>query len=200
MSGYSRNYLEYLGSKRCCNLLRNQQVIVPLGPTGSNGAIGPMGVTGSDGQTGPTGPTGRSCQGPPGPQGIQGPTGPSAGPIGPTGPTGPQSIVSAIQPLTLVSTSITIPAQTSVIQQYSLTLNAGNVLNTINFTSLPTGYQAIIYITGNNSGCTISYPITNVSLLNYNSNKTLSSSLTPNAILKIFNDGIRYYGELITFF
>jgi len=200
MSGYSRNYLEYLGSKRCCNLLRNQQVVGPVGPTGSNGAIGPMGVTGSNGQTGATGPTGRSCQGPPGPQGIQGPTGPSGGPTGQTGATGPTSIPSTIQALSLVSTSITIPAQTSVVQQYSLTLNAGNTLNTINFTSFPTGYQAIIYITGNNAGCTIAYPITNVSLLNYNSNETLSSALTPNAILKIFNDGIRHYGELITFF
>lgn len=171
MLGYSRTYQEYLASKTCC-ITRTQGPIGPLGPTGSNGAIGPMGVTGNNGNTGATGPTGRSC-------------------LGPTGPQGPQSITTAITPLTLTTNTITIPAQTSIIQQFSVTLNSGDILNTINFTSFPTGYQVFVYIT-NNSG-TIDV-ISNVPLLNY------SVSQTPtNAILKLYNDGTNYYGELVQF-
>ena len=172
MSGYSRNYQEYLASKTCC-ITRTQGPVGPIGPTGANGAIGPMGVTGSNGNTGATGPTGRSC-------------------MGPTGPQGPSSISPTITPLTLTTTTITIPAQTSVIQQFSVTLNSGDILNTINFTNFPVGYQAFIYIT--NNGGTIAGSITNVPLLNY------SVAQTPtNAILKLYNDGTNLYGELVNF-
>ena len=172
MSGYSRNYQEYLASKTCC-ITRTQGPVGPIGATGTNGAIGPMGVTGSNGNTGATGPTGRSC-------------------LGPTGPQGPSSISPTITPLTLTSTSITIPAQTSSIQQFSVTLNSGDILDTINFTSFPTGYQVFIYIT-NNSG-SIDYPITGVNLFDFSSIATPS-----NAILKLYNDGTNIYAELIQF-
>jgi len=64
MSGFSRNYIDYLGQKRCCDL-RGQG---PQGPTGLKGdsAVGAQGVTGPTGTAGVTGPTGRNCIGPTG--------------------------------------------------------------------------------------------------------------------------------------
>jgi hypothetical protein len=191
MSGYSRNYQEYLASKTCC-ITRTQGPVGPIGATGSNGAIGPMGVTGSNGNTGATGPTGRSCLGPTGPQGPVGPSGGPTGNTGPTGPTGPQAISTTITPLTLTSNNITIPTQTSLVGQYSLNLS-GSTLSSITFTSFPTGYLAFIYITGPG---TISGTITNVNFLNF----TTAQSVTNNAIFKLYNDGTNYYGELVQFF
>ena len=66
MSGYSKNYSEYLSKGDCCSLTSS-------GPEGSTGAVG-------QGMTGVTGPTG-----------IQGPTGPSR--KGDTGPTGKNFII-----------------------------------------------------------------------------------------------------------
>jgi hypothetical protein len=189
MSGYSRNYQEYLASKTCC-ITRTQCPVGPLGPTGSNGAIGPMGVTGSNGNTGATGPTGRSCLGPTGPQGPLGPSGGPTGNTGPTGPTGPQSISNSITVLPLTSNSISIN-QTSVVGQYSLDLSPG-VLNTINFTSFSSGSQAYIYITGPG---TISHPLTGVTFLNFSS----AQGIINRAILKLYNDGSNKYGELVKF-
>ena len=188
MSGYSRNYQEYLASKTCC-ITRTQGPVGPIGPTGSNGAIGPMGVTGSNGNTGATGPTGRSCMGPTGPQG---PVGPSGGPTGPTGATGPQAISTTITPLTLTSNTITIN-QSSTVGQYSLNISAGSPLSAITFTSFPTGYQALIYITG--SG-TISATLTNVTFLNYSG----AQGVTNSSILKLYNDGTNKYAELVKFY
>jgi hypothetical protein len=77
MSKYYRDYNQYLGSQRCCDL-RGQGPIGPQGPAGP-AAVGPVGGTGKQGDTGPTG---RSCRGP------TGPAGPAGGPQGDTGPQG----------------------------------------------------------------------------------------------------------------
>ena len=80
MSKYHRDYNQYLGSQRCCDL-RGQGPIGPQGPAGP-AAIGPVGGTGKQGDTGPTG---RSCRGPTGPAG---PAGGAQGDTGPQGATG----------------------------------------------------------------------------------------------------------------
>lgn len=77
MSKYYRDYNQYLGSQRCCDL-RGEGPIGPQGPAGP-AAVGPVGGTGKQGDTGPTG---RSCRGP------TGPAGPAGGPQGDTGPQG----------------------------------------------------------------------------------------------------------------
>lgn len=66
MSKYYPNYIQYLGSQKCCNL-NSQGPIGPAGPTGP-AAIGTIGNTGPIGYTGPTG---RSCKGPTGPTGSK---------------------------------------------------------------------------------------------------------------------------------
>jgi hypothetical protein len=76
MSKYYRNYTEYLGSQRCCDL-RGAGPVGPMGPMGP-ASIGPPGT----GYTGVTGPTGRNCRGPTGPPGA------TSGLTGPTGPPG----------------------------------------------------------------------------------------------------------------
>jgi len=68
MSNFVRNYSEYLGQRRCCDLRGP-------GPAGPEGPPGPPGPRGQYGYTGPTasiGPTGKGCRGPTGPAG--GPT------------------------------------------------------------------------------------------------------------------------------
>jgi hypothetical protein len=67
MSNFVRNYSEYLGQRRCCDL-RGPGPVGPQGPSGPQGPIGPYGDTGAKGATGPTG------------QGCRGPTGPAGGP------------------------------------------------------------------------------------------------------------------------
>lgn len=67
MSNFVRNYSEYLGQRRCCDL-RGPGPVGPEGPVGPQGPIGPYGYTGAKGSTGPTG------------QGCRGPTGPAGGP------------------------------------------------------------------------------------------------------------------------
>jgi hypothetical protein len=67
MSNFVRNYSEYLGQRRCCDL-RGPGPAGPEGPVGPQGPIGPYGYTGAKGSTGPTG------------QGCRGPTGPAGGP------------------------------------------------------------------------------------------------------------------------
>lgn len=54
MSGFSRNYSEYLGARRCCDL----RGLGPVGPQGEIGPAGPIGPAGYEGATGPTGPQG----------------------------------------------------------------------------------------------------------------------------------------------
>jgi len=73
MSGFSRNYSEYLGARRCCDL----RGLGPVGPQGEIGPAGPIGSAGYEGATGPTGPqgsTGVGCRGPQGYQGVPGTT------------------------------------------------------------------------------------------------------------------------------
>lgn len=79
MSNIYKNYTQYLGSQRCCDL-KSQG---PQGPQGAQGqpAIGPIGYQGATGTQGPQGATGRSCMGPTGAQGPQGPQG-TQGPQG----------------------------------------------------------------------------------------------------------------------
>ena len=45
MSQFSRNYSEYLGARRCCDLRG-------LGPQGNEGSTGPQGAQGSQGNDG----------------------------------------------------------------------------------------------------------------------------------------------------
>ena len=68
MSNFVRNYSEYLGERRCCDLRGPG----PAGPEGPVGPQGPRGQAGYTGHDGPTGPTGKGCRGPTGPAG--GPT------------------------------------------------------------------------------------------------------------------------------
>jgi hypothetical protein len=81
--GDNRNYIDYLGARRCC-LTARLPTRGPAGATGNPGPIGPKGDQGLTGPTGERGSTGPCCRGP---TGFTGPTGPSDGPTGPTGPT-----------------------------------------------------------------------------------------------------------------
>ena len=181
----SRNYIEYnqyLGARRCCDL-RGQGPVGPEGPTGP-AAIGIPGNTGPTG-SGFTGPTGRSCK-------------------GPTGDPGPTSIATNILPLTYNGTdTANIPTQTLPIQYYSLNMvGSANALTIITYTtSLPAGYQAIIFINGNDAnnhfiGDIGTGAISGINYLSSNSQKTLTLG-TPTAILTIYSDGTFTYGNLV---
>ena len=169
------NYSQYLGAQKCCN---TQGPIGPQGPAGPS-AIGAQGVTGP---TGPslTGPTGRSCK-------------------GPTGEPGPTQIDIAVTALTLAGTTVIVPTQNYPIQYYSLDFTGGNTsLTTLTFTSLPAGYQAIIFINGNDAfNHTISCPLSGITYINYNSVQTLTASGTPTAVLTVYSDGTYKYGNLV---
>lgn len=65
MSNFVRNYSEYLGQRRCCDLRGPG----PVGPSGPRGPQGPRGEAGYTGYTGIVGPTGKGCRGPTGPAG-----------------------------------------------------------------------------------------------------------------------------------
>jgi hypothetical protein len=77
---YSRNYSEYLGARRCCNI----SSAGPQGPQGVPGMAGPIGFQGA------TGPSG-GAQGATGAQGFTGAT----GSVGITGATGAQGVTGA---------------------------------------------------------------------------------------------------------
>lgn len=68
-SNFYKNYSEYLGANRCCNI-KTKGNPGEQGPTGMSA----IGAKGDKGDTGYTGPTGRSCK-------------------GDTGPTGPKSFI-----------------------------------------------------------------------------------------------------------
>ena len=215
----SLNYSQYLGAKRCCDL----KVQGPQGPQGAQGAasVGPMGYQGATGTTGPQGATGRGCAGPQGPQGVAGPQGPAGGAQGATGSVGATGIVGAtgaqgatgivgatgISSITTAVTtitpgsSITVPAQSTPVSYYSVTYAfGGTTLSGITITSLPAGYQAIIYISGNNIlATTLSGTIAGLRL-NYNTNISLSSAGTPYAIMTIYSDGSLYYGNVVSYY
>ena len=180
MSRAYLNYNQYLGAQKCCN---TQGPVGPQGPAGPS-AIGSQGKTGV---TGPslTGPTGRSCK-------------------GPTGDPGPTQIDITVTALTLAINTVVVPAQNYPIQYYSLNLITGSdtSLTTITFTSLPAGYQAIIYINGNDShNHLISIPLTGIDYINYSSasNPLTLTQLpgTPKAVLTVYSDGTYKYGNLV---
>lgn len=168
MAGYARSYSDYLGARRCCDL----RGVGPTGPTGIAGPIGAQGVPGipgTIGSMGPTGPTGRGCQGPP----------------------GPPSVVPGVTSLTFQPdvTSVIINQSLSI-ASYSLVLSGQN-LTAINAT-LPSGGQAIVYVTGTGQ---ITLPIN----MNYYVTNTPSpisvSSITP-VVLLIYFDGTSYYVDV----
>ena len=179
----SRNYIEYnqyLGARRCCDL-RGQGPVGPEGPTGP-AAIGIPGNTGPTG-SGFTGPTGRSCK-------------------GPTGDPGPVQINTSVIVLPLLepANTIVVPAQTLPIQYYSvnLALGSSNPLTGITFTSLPAGYQAIIFINGDDGQLhSISCPMPGVTYINYNVSQTLTAATNPTAVLTAYSDGTNIYGNLV---
>lgn len=183
MPGNYIDYNQYLGARRCCDL-RGQGPEGPQGPTGP-AAMGPRGLTGPTG-SGFTGPTGRSCK-------------------GPTGDPGPPAVgtsVLAIDYSPILSTAV-IPTQTLPIQYYSLNMTGlSNALTTITFdTSLPAGYQAIIFINGNDTNSHKigdgSGIISGINFLSSNTQQTLTKTPgTPTAILTIYSDGTSTYGNL----
>jgi hypothetical protein len=169
MAGYARSYSDYLGARRCCDL----RGVGPIGPTGIAGPIGAQGVPGIPGTTGsmgPTGPTGRGCQGPP----------------------GPPSVVPGVTPLRFEAdgTSVIINQSLSI-ASYSLVLS-GQTLTTINAT-LPSGGQAIVYVTGTG---TITLPITNINYYVTNAVSPISVTATTPVVLLIYFDGTSYYVDV----
>jgi len=201
MSRVSRNYAnysQYLGAQRCCSL-NGQGAIGPQGPAGPAS----IGAKGDTGYIGPTGSTGRSCKGPTGPAGS------ASGLTGPTGVTGPPSISTTITAATYGSSTLTIPAQSIPLAYYSVTLPiAGDAINTINFTSFPTGYQAIVFVNGSAgtsvTPCIISSGITNGSVhANISSNIQLFGTPAGNleyATITITYDGTLYYANIVSYY
>ena len=180
------NYVQILGSQRCCNL----QIQGPKGPEGPQGLPG-IGSRGYDGITGTsfTGPTGRSCK-------------------GFTGPVGSSAISTTITTLTFDGpTSSTTPLinQTIAISYYNLSLPQGETLNDIGISSLPIGYQAIIYISVSTTGsATINLTgPTNIKLYNNSpvviNNPGILGQLK-RAILTLYNDGTKIYGNLSSYY
>jgi hypothetical protein len=112
MSKFSRNYNDYLGASRCCNLKS-------LGPQGAQGAQGSGGPIGPLGTVGPTGITGA--------QGL-----PGSGCKGPTGPAGPAVTYNTLQIYGLHSSSTinysTSPndANISILPSTTVTLGVGD--------------------------------------------------------------------------
>lgn len=124
--------------------------------------------------------------------GSEGPPGPT-GPAG-IGPVGPAGVKTSITTLFYSSNSITIPNQYTPIAYYSVTLNGGNEISTINFNIFPEGHTAIIFINGiigtSDNPCIINNTITNV-VTNLSSSLNLEkgSGNQGNAIMNISNSG-----------
>jgi hypothetical protein len=179
------NYVQILGSQRCCNL----KIQGPIGLPGPNGQPG-IGSRGYDGVTGNsyTGPTGRSCK-------------------GFTGPVGISAISTTIATLLFDEpNSSTTPLinQTIPISYYSLSLPQGKTLNNIGISSLPIGYQAIIYISVSSVGtATIDLTgSTNIKLYNNSSVEIHNPGLNifKRVILTLYNDGTKIYGNLSSYY
>ena len=198
MSRNYSNYSQYLGAQRCCNL--NGQ-----GPIGPQGPAGPASI-GPKGDIGPTGPTGRSCRGPTGPAG---PASGLTGTQGPQGDTGPASISTTITTATYNAgtSTLTIPAQSFPLAYYSVTLpSAGDAINTIVFSSFPSGYQTTIFVNGSAgtsiTPCIIASTITGVHT-NLNANIQLFGSPAGNlqyATINITYDGSLYYCNIVAYY
>lgn len=180
------NYLQILGSQRCCNL----PIQGPKGPEGPQGLPG-IGSRGYDGITGTsfTGPTGRSCK-------------------GFTGPVGSSAISTTITTLTFDEPNFsTTPLinQTIPISYYNLSLPQGKTLKNIGLSSLPIGYQSIIYISVSTIGsATIDLTLsTNIKLYNNNTSVVIHNpglGQLKRAILTLYNDGTKIYGNLSSYY
>jgi hypothetical protein len=177
MSKYFGTYGQYLGARRCCD---------------SRGA-GPQGIQG---------PTGESMIGPRGNTGPTGPTG--TGQTGPAGTTQINTTFLSLDPF--IPSSITIPSQTYVVSNYSVTLSSpGDSIGNINIYSLPPGYQANIYVNGTagtiENPCIISASITSgLVRTNLNDNLLLLSGSYQYAIINITTDGVNYYCNISGYF
>ena len=128
-------------------------------------------------------------------EGQMGPEGPT-GPAG-VGPVGPSGISTTINTATYNSATNTLSLQDQFIPiaYYTINLpNAGDQISTINFGTFPSGYQAIVFIDGQNgtggSPCIIDSTITNV-LTNISANMSLESTSGSlgYATLIIYNTG-----------
>jgi hypothetical protein len=163
------SYQDYLGAKKCCDLngYGTPGPIGARGPTGPNGFTGSFGITGQTGQTGTIGPAQR----------------------GPTGP--PASVSLGVTPLTFEpdGTSIIINQSLSI-ASYSLVLS-GQTLTTINAT-LPSGGQAIVYVTGTG---TIHLPIANINRYVTNAASPIAVTPAKPTIIIIRYDGTSYYAQ-----
>jgi hypothetical protein len=126
---------------------------------------------------------------------------------GPQGGTGPSGINTTITAASYGSSILTIPAQSVAIAYYSVTLPiAGDAINTINFTSFPSGYQAIVFVNGSvgTSGnpCIITSTITGVHT-NLNTNIQLFGSPAGNlqyATINITYDGSLHYANIVAYY
>ena len=183
MSKYYSNYGQYLGAQRCCDF-RGQGPSGPTGPTGQ-GPIGPMGFTGTTGATGATGANGRSCK----------------GDTGPTGPTGPSSFNTVILDASYNSGVLSIPSQTNTNAYYAINLNASDNITSIDTNSLPSGYQATIFVTkGALGSLDIDTSINGVNnvVSNLTSNITLTGTKRYSTI-NILSDGNKYFANIVAY-
>jgi hypothetical protein len=184
MSKYYGNYSQYLGAQKCCNL-KVKGPIGPIGPQGPTG-IGQIGATGPVGNS-VTGPTGRNCR-------------------GDTGPPGPNSVSTSVTSLTFSGgTNTPSISQTMPITYYSIEIPNGSTLSQITISSLPTGYQAIIFISSASGSSTIDLTSGTSGIGYYNQNTTITiinPGLTnyEKAILIIYNDGSSIYGNLTPYY
>ena len=184
MSKYYGNYTQYLGSQKCCNS-KVQGPIGPIGPQGPTG-IGQIGATGFPGSS-VTGPTGRNCR-------------------GDTGPPGPNSVATSVTSLTFSGgTNTPSISQTTPITYYSIEIPNGSTLSQITISSLPTGYQAIIFISSALGSSTIDLTSISSGINYYNQNATITINkpgLTnyERAILILYNDGSSIYGNLTPYY
>jgi hypothetical protein len=100
---------------------------------------------------------------------------------------------------------IIVPSQTEPIAYYSVVYDNNRTLSNIVLTSLPAGYQANIYISlDTNTTVVISGSISGIKL-NFKTNITLTNVIptipyAQYAILTIYSDGSRYYGNCSTYY
>lgn len=191
MSHYYLNYSQYLATTTsgCCT---NQ--VGPQGPQGPS-LSGPTGLTGAPGSS-VIGATGKPRRGPTGPTGLYG------GYIGPTGPSGQSLNVSFTftnLSFNAQNNSVTIPAQSSPLAYYTLTLTNNQSLNSILFSSpLPPGYEAIVFVYGPQGVNDLAYITNSINNSTFASNISSFSSnifLSANqyvATMSITNDGTIY--------
>ena len=186
MRSYSFN------TNTCC--INNSEGKGKQGPTGPAGVgpIGPAGYPGPSAVGGFTGPTGQGCTGP------TGPIGPFTGLTGSTGPPGSFSLFNSqtLIPLTYIAGQpLILPIPNSPITYYSVSLNNYEGITQINASNLPSGYQAIIFVsvTGN-SPAKIQITINGV----YNLFSNLNTTMTCNfATITIYSNAGNFLANII---